>query len=78
MQKQLAVEYSSHWLETAAVAAFLVVEITDCVHSPDDSFQRVPRGMVLNALSVVTVCQNSITKLDKCVKLHTMHFTCSS
>ena len=30
---QLAVEYLSHWLQTAGVAAFPVVEITDCAHS---------------------------------------------
>ena len=47
----------SHWLETAAVATFPVVEITDCVHSRDDSFQRVPSGIILIALSVMTVCQ---------------------
>ena len=47
-----AVEYSSHWLETTGVAAFQVVEITACVHSRDDSSQRVPSGIVLNALSV--------------------------
>ena len=56
-KRQLAVEYSSQWLKTAAVAAFPVVEITDCIHSQDDSFQRVPRGIILNALSVMTVCQ---------------------
>ena len=39
------------------MAAFAVVEITDCVHPRDDSFQRVPSGIVLNALSVMTVCQ---------------------
>ena len=48
------------------MAAFPVVEITDCVHSRDDCVQCVPRGIVLNALSVMTVYQNSITKLDKC------------
>ena len=53
LKRQLAVEYSSHWLETAAVATFPVVEITDCVHS----FQRVPGRIVRNALSVMTVCQ---------------------
>ena len=46
-----------HWLETAAMAVFPVVEITDCVHSWDDSFQRVPRGIIQNALSVMTVYQ---------------------
>ena len=52
-----SVEYSSHWLETAAVATFPVVEIMDCVHSRDDSFQCVPGGIVLNVLSIMTVCQ---------------------
>ena len=56
-KRQLAVEYSSQWLKTAAVAAFPVVEITDCIHSQDDPFQRVPRGIVLNVLSIMTVCQ---------------------
>ena len=56
-KRQLAVEYSSHWLKTAAVAAFAVVEITDCVHPRDNLFQRVPSGIILNALSVMTVCQ---------------------
>ena len=56
-KRRLAVEYSSHWLETAAVATLTVVEITDCVHSQEDSFQRVPSGIVLNALSVMTVRQ---------------------
>ena len=37
-KRQLAVEYSSHWLETLAVAAFLVVEITDCVQSLETLF----------------------------------------
>ena len=41
-KRQLAVEYS---------------RITDYVHSRDDSFQRVPSGIILNALSVMTVCQ---------------------
>ena len=40
--RQLAVEYS---------------RITDYVHSRDDSFQRVPSGIILNPLSVTTVCQ---------------------
>ena len=52
---------------------FPVVKITDCVQSRDDSSQHVPSRIVLNALSVT----NSITKVDKCFKLHTMHFTCS-
>ena len=51
-KRQLAVEYSSHWLEAAGVATFSVVEITDCIHSRDDSSQLVPSGIVLNALSV--------------------------
>ena len=32
-KRQLAVKYSSHWLETAALAAFPAVEITDFVHT---------------------------------------------
>ena len=39
------------------MVAFPVVEITDYVNSRDDSFQHVPGGIVLNALSVMTVCQ---------------------
>ena len=41
-KRQLAVQYS---------------RITDYVHSRDDSFLRVPSGIILNALSVMTVCQ---------------------
>ena len=78
---QLAIEYSTRWLETAPVATLQVVEITDCTHSQDDSFESVSSGILLNALSVMTVraqsTQNSITKLDKCFKLHTMCVTCS-
>ena len=50
------------------MAAFPVVEITDCVHSQDDSFQRVPSVIVLNAISVITVCQCG-HKLHKTVSL---------
>ena len=39
------------------MAAFPVVEIRDCVHCRDDTFQRVPGGIILNVLSVMTVCQ---------------------
>ena len=45
-------KYSSHWLETVGVATFPAIKITDCVHSRDNSSQRVPSGIVLNALSV--------------------------
>ena len=51
-----------------------VVEITDYVHSRDDSFNVCLEGSFwMRFLS----WQNSITKLDRCFKLHTMHFTCS-
>ena len=35
-----------------------VGEITGHVHSPDDSFQRVVSGIILNALSFMAVCQH--------------------
>ena len=71
-KKQLAVEYPSHWLETAAVATFPVVEITDCVHSRDNSFQCVPSRIVLNVLSVIMVCQCRY-KLHRAVSLRWMN-----
>ena len=53
-------------LETAAVAAFPVVEITDCIHSRDNSFQHVPEcAFCHDSLPVwAQATQSSITKLD--------------
>lgn len=39
------------------MVALPVGEITDRVKSQDDSFQHVPSGVILNALSVVTVLE---------------------
>ena len=48
------------------MAALLVGEITDRVHSRDNSLQcvHVPSVIVLNALSVVTVCQCDLQLLN--------------
>lgn len=40
------------------MVALPVGEITDRVKSQDDSFQHVPSGVILNALSVVTVLEH--------------------
>ena len=52
-KRQLAVEYTqvTGW-KLQVWPDFLAVEITDYVHSRDSSSQRVPSGIILNALSV--------------------------
>ena len=56
------------------MAAFLVVEITDCIHSQDDSFQHVPRGIILNALSDSFASEGSCnTAANFSRSVHTSH-----
>ena len=44
--------------EATSTIVLSVAENTDCVCSRDDSFKHVPSGIVLNALSGMTVCQH--------------------
>ena len=70
--------------KAAAVAALPVGEITDRVHSWDDSFSTCASVIILNELSFAIFCQCG-DKLHKtvtssrmrCFNLHTMRVTCS-